>query len=184
MILYSKVIKSFWCLLLWFINIFKLSSLRRRWFHLLSWLLWFCQESSHVLSLGSFRSNILLRFGSNFSRRLWQQYLVSFGSDSLWATLASFFMGEIRQRFLWTTLTAIVLWALAAILSGQLSHQYFGWDSAAISMDDFDSSIFVRFGSDSLWEAFHSNILGRLDSIMFLISSSSNILVSFNNNFL
>ena len=109
MILYSKVIKSFWCLLLCFINISLLSSLRSRWFHLLSWLLWFCQESSHVflwvafaaifcwdlaaISLDSFDSNImvsfgsnslwaalvaifLVRFGSNFSGRLWQQYLL------------------------------------------------------------------------------------------------------------
>jgi len=41
----------------------------------------------------------------------------------------------------------------------------------------------VRLCGDSLWAAFHSNILVRLDSNFFLISSGSNILVSFGTNF-
>jgi len=115
MILYSNVIKSFWCVLLWFINISLLSSLRRRWFHLLSWLLRFCQESSHVffwwdsatISLEGFDSNILVRFcgdslwaafHSNILVRLDSNFflissgsniLVSFGTNFLWAAVAT-----------------------------------------------------------------------------------------------
>jgi hypothetical protein len=31
--------------------------------------------------------------------------------------------------------------------------QYFWWDSAAISLDIFDSNILVRFGTNFLWAA-------------------------------
>ena len=112
---------------------------------------------------------------------------------------------EIWQQFLWTALTAIFCWDLAAIFLISSSSNIlvrFGSNSlwaAVISLDGFDSNILVWFGSNSLWAAlvaifwvrFGSNFSGRLWQKYFgeirqqfsLGSSRSNFLLRLDSNF-
>ena len=156
MIVYSKVSKFFWYLLLSLIDILLLSSCDWKGVGSICCLgcfgfarnrpmsfLWtalaaiYCWDSA-AISLDGFHSNILLsfgsnflwaalvaiflvRFGSNFSGRLWQQYFGELWQQFSLGSSRSNIFGEIRQQFLLSALTAIFWWASAAILSGQLS---------------------------------------------------------------
>ena len=77
---------------------------------------------------------------------------------------------EIWQQFLWTALTAIFCWDLAAIFLISSSSNIlvrFGSNSlwaAVISLDGFDSNILVSFGSNSLWAALVAIYMVRFGS--------------------
>ena len=137
MIVYSKVSKSFWYLLLSLINISLLTSCdwegvgsicclgcfgfarnRPMFFLWAAFAAIYCWDSA-AISLDGFDSNIFVSFGSN---------------NSLWAAFA-----------------AIYCWDLAAIiLSGQLSQQYFIEFRQQFSLSSSRSNILLRFGSNSL----------------------------------
>ena len=113
-------------------------------------LVWFGSNSLWAALVAIF----LVRFGSNFSGRLWQKYFGEIRQQfSLGSSRSNFLLRLDSNFYFWLALAAIFWWASAAILSGQLFQQYFWWDSAAISLDIFDSNILVRFGTNFLWAA-------------------------------
>ena len=135
MIVYSKVSKSFWYLLLSLINISLLTS---------------CDWEGVGSSLGVLAALVLPGIvPCFFSGQLSPQYFVEIWQQFLWTTFDSNILLSFGSNSLWAAFRSNILLRFGSNVFGRLG---------------FDSNILVSFGSNSLCAAFRSNIFLRFGS--------------------